>query len=81
MKREIGIKEGIIQLCTCVTCIALVWAIMFPFYEDKGYIADFFFSILFGIGGIGFYVPIGLQIKKTFDWLHSSKNKKARADK
>ena len=79
-KRKIGWREAIIQLCLCVTCIALVWTITFPLYQDKGVIADFFFSTLFGIGAIGFYIPIGVQVRKGFDFiskLDSSKNSEA----
>ena len=72
--RKVGFNEGLIQLCCCITIISLVWAVMFPLYEDLGWWADLLFSFLFGIGAIGIYIPISFQIKKSFDWLEGLKD-------
>lgn len=74
-KREVGWKEATIQLCLCITCIVLVWAILKKPLLDEHPIGLFqaILVTITGIGAIGFYIPIGAQVRKAFDWMEKKK--------
>ena len=63
-----GSKEAIIQFSTLITIISLVWVFTGPFLESINNIfLQAFFILMFGIGGLGLYLPIGHSIKKFHD--------------
>ena len=75
--RKIGARESIIQLCTCLTLIILTWSLLNkPLFDLEPTWFKVLLIFITGLGAIGFYVPLGLQIRKGFDWLETKEQKK-----
>lgn len=75
---------AIIIFCTMITCIALVWAIIFPLLntENKNIghqLGIGLILLITGIGGIGFFMvimPTLRKVEKEFDYLVKNDKKK-----
>lgn len=79
MKRKIGNIEAIIQFCTMVAIICLVWIFTEPLIAEMNVFMRGVFLPLFGLGGVGIYIPVGVSIRKAYDYLASLKASKKKS--
>lgn len=67
-------EHALIQLSTVATIISIVWSFTRVYFDNTNIFFKVLMIIVFGLGGIGLYIPVGYSIKCVFEKLYGDEN-------